>query len=105
MSRYRVYVDPVAFKEIRKLPGHIKQRIIRAIDKLANEPRPPKSIALDVSSIPIRFEIEPRRLRIDRWRIIYTISESERIIDVLAVRRRPPYDYGDLSKLLSDYLS
>ena len=44
---------------------------------------------------------ELRRIRLDRWRIIYAIHEDERAIDVIAVRKRPPYDYGDLSQLLT----
>jgi len=42
------------------------------------------------------------RLRIEKWRVIYAIDEEEKIIDVLAIRQRPPYDYGDLSQLLSE---
>jgi mRNA interferase RelE/StbE len=103
VSRYRLYISPNAFKEMRKLPGHMRQRVIRAVDELAMNPRPAKSAALDVSSIPMTLGIEPRRLRIDRWRIIYTVSEIDRTIDVLAVRKRPPYDYGDLAALLADY--
>ena len=38
----------------------------------------------------------------DNWRIVYSITESEQVIDVLAVRRRPPYDYGDLTALLEE---
>jgi mRNA interferase RelE/StbE len=44
---------------------------------------------------------ELRRLRIDRWRIVYAVTEADRIVDVLAVRKRPPYDYGDLAELLA----
>jgi hypothetical protein len=29
------------------------------------------------------------------------VTEAEKIIDVLAIRKRPPYDYGDLEKLLT----
>lgn len=36
----------------------------------------------------------------DRWRIVYAVSEAEKAVDVLAVRKRPPYDYGDLEELL-----
>ena len=104
MSRYRLYVSPDAFKEMRKLPGHMRQRVIRAVDELAANPRPAKSIALQTSSFPGPFEVEPRRLRIDRWRIIYAISDEERFIDILAVRKRPPYDYGDLGEVLASYL-
>ena len=44
---------------------------------------------------------ELRRLRLDRLRIVYAISDKERIVDVLAVRKRPPYDYSDLERLLA----
>ncbi|WP_423224796.1 type II toxin-antitoxin system RelE family toxin [Candidatus Amarolinea aalborgensis] len=47
---------------------------------------------------------EVRRLRLDKWRVVYAITEVESIVDVLAVRRRPPYDYGDLNALLSELL-
>lgn len=40
------------------------------------------------------------RLRLDNWRLLYAVTPSEEVIDVLAVRKRPPYDYGDLEKLL-----
>jgi mRNA interferase RelE/StbE len=43
-----------------------------------------------------------RRLRIERWRIVYAITEAGRYVDVLAIRKRPPYDYGDLERLLAD---
>jgi hypothetical protein len=34
---------------------------------------------------------------------VYALTEVEQVVDVLAVRKRPPYDYGDLSALLGDY--
>jgi len=39
-------------------------------------------------------------LRIERWRIVYTITEADQFVDVLAIRKRPPYNYGDLDELL-----
>ena len=78
------------------LPGHIRQRVKRAVDGFSNNPRPSKSKALDVLGV----ECEMRRLRLDRWRIVYAITEDENWVDVLAVRKRPPYDYGDLTELL-----
>jgi mRNA interferase RelE/StbE len=41
-------------------------------------------------------------LRLDKWRIVYQVSDIESTVDVLAVRKRPPYDYGDLEQLLGD---
>jgi hypothetical protein len=32
------------------------------------------------------------------------ILESEKTIDVLAVRKRPPYDYKDLEELIEEVL-
>ena len=34
--------------------------------------------------------------------LVYAIAEEEDAVDVLAVRRRPPYDYGDLEELIAE---
>jgi mRNA interferase RelE/StbE len=112
VSRYTIYVAPDALAEIRELPGNMRQRVRRAISALADQPRPSSSKALNPPGIHqaaggpevqdadelMRYEL--RRLRLDRWRVVYAISETDQIIDILAVRRRPPYDYGDLAALL-----
>jgi mRNA-degrading endonuclease RelE of RelBE toxin-antitoxin system len=41
------------------------------------------------------------RLRLDGY-VVHGISEGERTVDVLAVRKRPPYDYGDLAELAAE---
>ena len=97
--KYEVYVLPQAWKEMKRLPGNVRQRVKRAIDGLRSNPRPPRSVRLDTSGLS-EMDIELRRLRIDRWRIVYAVMESELCVDVLAVRKRPPYDYGDLQQLL-----
>lgn len=99
MKRYSIYITPQAWREIKNLPGHIRQRVKRAIDDLENTPRPSNGKQLDV---PSDLPIELWRIRLDKWRIVYVISESENTIDVLAIRKRPPYDYGDLSELLTE---
>jgi mRNA interferase RelE/StbE len=97
VTGYAIYVRPSALKEIKDLPGNFRQRIRRAVSGLAENPRPPKSKTLNVSEVAV----EVRRLRMDRWRLIYAITESDLIVDVLALRKRPPYDYGDLTALLT----
>ena len=103
MSRYTVYIIPEAFEEVKDLPGNIRQRIKRAIRSLGENAKPPESKILDITEIAP--DLEPERLlmriRINRWRIVYAITESEKAIDVLAVRKRPPYDYQDLEQLLN----
>ena len=97
MSRYTIYVVPSAWQEIKNLPGNVRQRVRRAIDALADNPRPPRSKELDVPDL----ESELHRLRLDRWRIVYAITEGDNAVDILAVRKRPPYDYGDLAELIA----
>jgi mRNA interferase RelE/StbE len=98
VNRYTVYVIPRAWKDIKDLPGNVRQRVKRAVEALAGNPRPSKSKALDVPD----FEHELRRLRLDRWRIVYAVTDTDKAVDVLAVRKRPPYDYGDLGQLLAE---
>lgn len=98
MSKYTISVTPEVWREIKALPGHMRQQVKRAVDGLANDPRPPRSKALNVPDA----DYELRRLRLDRWRIVYAITEEDKWVDVLAVKKRPPYDYGDLAALLEE---
>ncbi len=82
---------------MRRLPGHMRHRVKRAVDSFASNPRPPKSVELD----PAPAENEARRLRIEDWRIVYIVTEQDKMVDVLAVRKRPPYDYEDLEILIA----
>jgi mRNA interferase RelE/StbE len=100
VSRYKVYTTPRALKETKDLPGHMRQRVKRAVRALADNPRPSNSEDLDVPD----FEHEVRRLKLDKWRVVYAITEADNAVDVLAVRKRPPYDYGDLEALLRELL-
>ncbi len=71
MSSYTVYIYPGAWKEIKNLRGHIRQRVKRTIDVLAQNPRP-SSTNLETPD----FDREARRLRLDRWRVVYTATNK-----------------------------
>ncbi len=96
MSRSTIYITPDSREEIKRLPGNLRQRVRRAIAALADNPHPEQSRQLQ-SPEP---DYTLWRLRLDRWRVVYLLSEADATVSVLAVRRRPPYDYGDLSGLL-----
>lgn len=81
---------------MKNLPGYVRQRVKKAVDALAVEPRPPRSIQLDFPEL----DGELRRARLENWRIVYAVSDSEKTVDVLAVRKRPPYQYEDLAELI-----
>jgi mRNA interferase RelE/StbE len=96
---YQLWIKDEAKAEIRRLPGHVRQRIRQAIQSLSNEPRPPNSRELRV---PEGITLEARRLRLDRWWVIYVVGDEWSEVGVLAVRKRPPYGYGDLPDLLAE---
>jgi mRNA-degrading endonuclease RelE of RelBE toxin-antitoxin system len=102
MASYRVEVTGSARKEVRQLPGNMRQRVIRALRDLEERPRPETSQALDLSkgAIEVATGIELRRIRLDSWRVVYVVAVEDRLVTVLAVRRRPPYHYEDLKELL-----
>jgi mRNA interferase RelE/StbE len=96
---FALFVEPLVHASREKLPGHVRQRLRRAIEALAQDPRPSGSRALDTSVLALPLEIEIRRLRLDSWRLVYAIHTGENWVWVLGLQRRPPYDYADLPDL------
>jgi mRNA-degrading endonuclease RelE of RelBE toxin-antitoxin system len=96
---HQLWVKDEAKYEINQLPGHVRQRVRRIIQALSDEPSPSGSIQMNVPTDTI---LEVRRLRLDEWRVIYMVDEEWSEVGVLAVRKRPPYDYSDLSALLAN---
>ena len=93
----QIWVEPPAHKEIKRLPAHVQQRIKKLIKTLSSEPRPHHSRQLATDPLP---HLEMRRVRLDNWRVIYVIDVAWDIITILAIRKRPPYDYEDLPEFL-----
>ena len=102
MASYRVEVSRQARTEIRQLPGNMRQRVIRALRALEQEPRPHNSRALDAAKAGVEPEsgVELLRIRMASWRIIYLVEEEWTLVSVLAIRKRPPYQYDDLGELV-----
>ena len=101
LSRYKLFVEPEVHEARTRLPGHVRQRVKRAIDDLAYAPRPASSSDVDVTGLEVPAGVELRRLRMDVWRILYAVSEGEGWVWVLGIRRRPPYDYEDLADIVA----
>jgi len=96
---FRIWIKDEAKAEVRALPGNVKQRARQAITRLGEDPRPADSREMRTAA---NVAIETRRLRLDRWRILYVVDDDWEEIGILAVRRRPPYDYDDLDDLLRE---
>lgn len=84
---YHLLIDDDARKALKRLPGHARQRLARAIDTLRNDPRPPQAKAL-------RNELAGYwRLRIDNYRVIYTIDDDIVVVEVVRVDQRSADTY------------
>ena len=99
--KYDVYLEREVHRSRTRLPGNVRQRVRRAVGALSEDPRPPKSTPLDVSGSDVPAGVEVRRYRLDAWRLVYAVNEEAKWVWVLAVRRRPPYDYADLAELVA----
>lgn len=87
---YRLLIDDAARKVLRRLPGHLRQRIARAIELLKTDPRPPNVKAL-------KGELAGYwRLRIDNYRVIYTIDDEVIVVEVVRIDQRDANIYAGL---------
>jgi mRNA interferase RelE/StbE len=78
---YEVIITNSAQKDIRKLPGQEVRKIIPAIRSLAYDPRPSGCKKL----VNIK---DTYRVRVGNYRILYSIEDQIRIVEVSAVKHR-----------------
>jgi mRNA-degrading endonuclease RelE of RelBE toxin-antitoxin system len=96
---YDIVLEPEVHVFRHTLPCHIRRRIRRLIDDLSANPRPQTSRALDTTTFDLPPDVEIRRVRLERWRVVYAVNDADGWVWVLGIRQRPPYDYGDLPEL------
>jgi mRNA interferase RelE/StbE len=78
---YEVLVSKTASKELADLPTQVVNRIVPAIKNLGDNPRPPGCKKL-------KGEHDAWRIRIGDYRVIYTVNDVVRIVDVRSVGHR-----------------
>ena len=81
MARYRIEVSATAERQIRKLNREDRVRILRSIQNLAGEPYPPGSRKL-------RGYEDVYRIRIETFRVLYSVEKGRLLIIVLKVGHR-----------------
>ncbi len=81
MNEYAVTVSRSARKELERLNKQVLRRVIEKIEGLALTPRP--SDCCKVHIYPGLW-----RLRAGDYRIIYSIDDEGRHVDIIAVRHR-----------------
>lgn len=78
---FEIQYEPRAGKELAKLDPPVARRLLDAIDRLGEDPRPNKSTRLkDFSGL--------WRWRVGDYRIVYAIRDTELIILVVEIGHR-----------------
>jgi mRNA interferase RelE/StbE len=81
VAEYAVVFARSARRELEQLEVGVARRIISRIEGLASNPRPPGCVKLQGAD-------DLWRVRVGDYRVIYSIDDSARIVDVSAVRHR-----------------
>lgn len=79
-TSYSVRIKQSAERELRGAPKKDRQRIAKRIESLSAEPRPPDCEKL--------FGENAYRIRQGDYRILYTIDEERRIVEVYRIGHR-----------------
>ncbi len=80
MASYKIVVKKSVAKDLKNIPKKDVQRILSAIQQLADDPRPPQSKKLSGQE---RF-----RIRQGNYRILYTIEDTQLVVCVVKVGNR-----------------
>jgi len=88
MNEWRIIIDREAEKKLRYLDKPTRQRIIQAIQALAQNPHPPNSRQM------VGYE-HYYRLRLGDWRVVYRLEADRLFIFIIKVGAR-----GDVYKNL-----
>ena len=81
MDSYRLELTESAEKELKRLPNSMTARIAGRIEKLAANPRPSGCKKL-------KGGVNEWRIRIGDCRVIYTVEDSTRAVEVTRIAHR-----------------
>jgi len=81
VANYAVVFARSARKDLQNLDPPVAKRILKTVEELAANPRPSGVIKLEGAS-------DLWRVRVGEWRVVYRISDRDRLVDVVAVRHR-----------------
>ncbi len=80
MAGYRPNIAPHVAEVIRHLPPEVKRGVKAAIRALSNDP---------ALGVPLQRELEGlSKYRVRRFRIVYAVDRSRRIIRIMAIGHR-----------------
>lgn len=77
---YKIEVKWSAQKELEQIPAPYNRKIVEAIDSLAEDPRPQNVKKLKGE--------EAYRIRVADYRVVYTIEDVIKVVEVQRIRNR-----------------
>lgn len=86
---YRIEIRRPAQRTIEHLPKDTRERVIEAVERLAQEPRP-----LGTEKVK---NTDLWRIRVGSFRVIYVVDEEHRNVVVVRVARRSERTYRGLT--------
>jgi len=89
---YRLLLHPDIEKQLRRIPKTYGQRMVDAMRKLRQEPRPAHCKHLSG---------EMYRIREGEYRMIYAVFDDEQVVFVGKIARRTEKIYRDIAVLLA----
>ncbi len=78
---YALLITPRARRALQRTPDPHRRRLLVAIERLAEEPRPPGCRRLAGTD-------SDWRIRVGAWRVLYTIVDRELTVTVVRVAQR-----------------
>jgi mRNA interferase RelE/StbE len=81
VADYSVVFARSARKELQNLDPQVARRILKQIEMLVASSRPGGVVKLEGAA-------DLWRIRVGEWRVVYRISDRDRLVDVVAVRHR-----------------
>jgi mRNA interferase RelE/StbE len=80
VDAYKLFIKPSAVKELEAIPTEDRRRIVRRIESLSTDPKPPGSEKLSGE--------DKYRVRQGNYRVIYWVSDGRREVIVFKVGHR-----------------
>jgi len=80
VADYKVLIKPSAVQEVEAIPAKDRERVVRKIRALTEDPRPRGSEKLSGD--------DKYRVRQGRYRVVYSVSDDDRTVLVVKVGHR-----------------
>ncbi len=84
---YQLKQYPQVEKQLRQVPERIQKDVAQAILDLRFDPHPPVAELLRDQYANIY------KIKVDGWRIFYAVDEQDRLVTIIAVKRRNQATY------------